>query len=203
MFSGIIKETGVITSISNLGTNKTFTIQSPLSHHLSIDQSIAHNGVCLTVERIDNDVYQITAIEETLLKTTLNNWKVGQTVNLETSMSLQALIDGHLVQGHVDATAKLTEKINKDGSWELTFQYPEKFSTLIVEKGSITIDGISLTVFECLRDTFKVAIIPYTWNNTNIHQVNLNDFCNIEFDIVGKYLARHLEVQSWKKSANR
>jgi riboflavin synthase len=193
MFTGIIENTGIVKDIQISGTNKTFWIASPLSSQLKVDQSLSHSGVCLTVEEVDGESHRVTAIEETLLKTNLGQLKTGAVVNLERCMPMNGRLDGHIVQGHVDATAECTNVIQKEGSWEFTFRFPTQFSSLVIEKGSISLNGISLTVFNAGNDSFSVAIIPYTFNHTNINAVKQGDRVNIEFDILGKYVQRMME----------
>ncbi|MGB4845851.1 MAG: riboflavin synthase [Ferruginibacter sp.] len=190
MFTGIIENTGIIKDIVSHGSNKTFWVDSPLSNALKIDQSVSHNGVCLTVEEVTGNMHKVTAIEETLLKTELHNWKQGSLINLERCMLLNSRLDGHIVQGHVDCTATCTGIADKNGSWEFSFQFPGQFSTYIIEKGSITINGISLTLFNIGSDTFTVAIIPYTFEHTNIKQLQQGGLVNLEFDVIGKYVNR-------------
>jgi riboflavin synthase len=194
MFTGIIECTGEIVSVSAKGTNLSFWIKSPLSKELKIDQSLSHNGVCLTVEALDGDRHVVTAIEETLKKTDLGNWKEGMEINLERCMLLNGRLDGHIVQGHVDTTAICVERKELDGSWEYTFQFPAEFAHLVIEKGSIAVNGTSLTCFNVGKDRFSIAVIPYTFEHTNIHQVFLGTIVNIEFDILGKYVQRRLEL---------
>ena len=194
MFTGIIEATGLITKITEAGNNRTFIIKSPLAKQLKIDQSIAHNGVCLTVESTEKDSYQVTAIQETLAKTTLGTWKTGQSINLEQCLQWNGRLDGHIVQGHVDSTAKCISKKDADGSWEFRFLFDESFAPLIIEKGSISLDGISLTVFNVSEKEFSVAIIPYTFEHTNIKTLSTGDDVNLEFDMVGKYVLRHLQL---------
>ena len=196
MFTGIIENTGVIKELQSNGTNKTFWITSPLSGELKIDQSLSHNGVCLTVEEIKNGMHCVTAIEETLLKTNLGTWQLGSIVNLERCMQLNGRLDGHIVQGHVDVTAECIAVIEKDGSWEYSFTFPEKFSALIIEKGSITLNGISLTLFNVGINSFSVAVIPYTYKHTNINVLKKGDGVNIEFDMLGKYVQRMLQQKA-------
>ncbi len=196
MFTGIIENTGVIKELQSNGTNKTFWITSPLSGELKIDQSLSHNGVCLTVEEIKNGMHCVTAIEETLLKTNLGAWQLGSIVNLERCMQLNGRLDGHIVQGHVDVTAECIAVIEKDGSWEYSFTFPEKFSALIIEKGSITLNGISLTLFNVGINSFSVAVIPYTYKHTNINVLKKGDGVNIEFDMLGKYVQRMLQQKA-------
>jgi riboflavin synthase len=194
MFTGIIEALGGIKEISTHGTNKTFWIQSPLSHEFKVDQSIAHNGVCLTVEEVSNDHHRVTAVSETLQKTTLNQWQVGSLINLERSLLPSSRLDGHFVQGHVDTTGTLEKIDPQDGSWELTFSFSKQFAPLIIEKGSISINGISLTAFKVKKSSFRVAIIPYTWHHTNLHILKEEDGVNLEFDMIGKYIIRRSEV---------
>ena len=190
MFTGIIESTGIIEDISTNGSNKTFLIRSQLANELKVDQSLSHNGVCLTVESIKGDLHQVTAIKETLRKTELGCWKAGSIINLERCMQLNGRLDGHIVQGHVDCTAECNGIEEKDGSTEFTFSFDKNFATLIIEKGSITINGISLTCFNITEDRFTVAIIPYTFEHTNIKTLRVNDRVNIEFDMLGKYINR-------------
>jgi riboflavin synthase len=196
MFTGIIENTGIVKEVQNNGTNKTFWVASPLSGELKIDQSLSHNGVCLTIEEIKNGMHRITAIEETLLKTNLGSWQQGSIVNLERCMQLNGRLDGHIVQGHVDTTAECTTVIEKEGSWEYSFTFPEKFSALIVEKGSITLNGISLTLFNVGINSFRVAVIPYTYEHTNINGLKKGDGVNVEFDMLGKYVQRMLQQKT-------
>jgi len=194
MFTGIIEAMGLITKITESGSNRTFFIESTLANQLKIDQSIAHNGVCLTVESTDKETYKVTAIRETLAKTTLGSWKTGQFINLEQCLQWNGRLDGHIVQGHVDTTAKCIAKKELKGSWEFRFQFPESFAPLIIEKGSISIDGISLTIFDVTKTEFSVAIIPYTFSHTNIKDLEAGALVNLEFDMLGKYVHRHLEL---------
>ena len=195
MFTGIIETTGTITNIVSNGTNKTFWVASSISAFLKIDQSVAHSGVCLTVENVESGQHQLTAIEETLHKTNLSTWKIGTIVNMERCLAMNGRLDGHIVQGHVDAVATCLQVTDKDGSWEYTFSFDSKFGSLVIEKGSIAINGTSLTVFNVTGNTFTVAIIPYTYEHTNIHQVTVGSRVNIEFDMIGKYVARLYEVR--------
>ncbi len=191
MFTGIIEQLGMVTQIESEGTNKHFTINAPFTAELKIDQSVAHNGVCLTVVKIQGNEYTVTAIDETLQKTNLNNLVVGDVVNLERCMPANGRFDGHIVQGHVDGTAMCLSVTDEQGSWVFTFKLaqPEN-ARYIVNKGSICINGISLTVVNCVDDTFSVAIIPYTYEHTNLHSVKPGTTVNIEYDIVGKYIAK-------------
>ena len=195
MFRGIIETTGVVKNIVCSGTNKTFLIESDLSAQLSIDQSVAHNGVCLTVEAVNNNEHQLTAIEETLLKTTLNSWVVGTIVNVERCMQMNGRLDGHIVQGHVDAVATCVEVITKEGSWEYRLTFDEKFAALIIEKGSIALNGTSLTIFNVTGNSFTVAIIPYTYEHTSIKSLQPGEEVNIEFDMIGKYVTRFMQLK--------
>ena len=194
MFTGIIEAFGIIHSIEREGTNTTFRISSPISNELKVDQSVSHNGVCLTVEDVKEGVHSVTAIEETLKKTNLLAWEEGTLVNLERCMIMNGRIDGHIVQGHVDTTARCIEKKDADGSWEYRFQFPQQFSALVIEKGSVSLNGISLTVFNVDDSSFSVAIIPYTYSHTNIQQVKEGSSVNIEFDMIGKYVNRMLAL---------
>lgn len=194
MFTGIIEATGQISEVTTQGTNKTFWIQSPLSHELKIDQSISHDGVCLTVEEVRDGAHRVTAIEETLEKTNLASWAAGRSVNLERCMIMNGRLDGHIVQGHVDATAVCVDRQDLDGSWEFRFAIPEQFSALIIEKGSISMNGTSLTIFNITRTEFTVAIIPYTYHHTSISQVQPGSVVNIEFDMIGKYIQRRASL---------
>ena len=191
MFTGIIEQLGTITQITSEGTNKHFTVQAPFTAELKIDQSVAHNGVCLTVVNITGNQYTVTAIDETLQKTNLNNLLVGEVVNLERCMPANGRFDGHIVQGHVDGTATCLSVTDEQGSWVFTFKLAQPNNArYIVNKGSICINGISLTVVNCVDDTFSVAIIPYTFEHTNLHTVKPATTVNIEYDIVGKYIAK-------------
>jgi riboflavin synthase len=194
MFTGIIECTGKVVSITQNGTNLSFRIESPVSKELKVDQSISHNGVCLTVESLAENTHVVTAIEETLRKTDLINWKEGMEVNLERCMLMNGRLDGHIVQGHVDTTATCTERKELEGSWEFTFRFPQEFAQLVIEKGSIAVNGTSLTCFNVGEDHFTIAVIPYTYEHTNIHQVNKDSVVNIEFDILGKYVQRRAEL---------
>lgn len=191
MFTGIIERLGQVTDMYEGGTNKTFWIESPLSHLFTIDQSVAHDGVCLTVEEVEENRHRVTAVLETLEKTALRQWAPGRDVNLEQSLLPSKRLDGHFVQGHVDTTGTCEEIQDKDGSYELTFSFPEMFAPLVIEKGSIAVNGISLTVFNVKKNSFSVAIIPYTWQHTNLKQLQGGDHVNLEFDMVGKYIQRN------------
>jgi riboflavin synthase len=190
MFTGIIETLGIITSIEKQGDNTIFWIKSGLAAELKIDQSLSHSGVCLTVEEIVGDSHRVTAINETLLKTNLNHWQVNDLINLERCLPFNGRLDGHIVQGHVDDVATCTNVTDKNGSWEYEFTFNEKFANLIIEKGSVCINGISLTCYNLGATNFSVGIIPYTYQHTNIKNVVAGSFVNIEFDVLGKYVER-------------
>jgi riboflavin synthase len=197
MFTGIIETTGTIIDIRTEGSNKHFTLSSPITHELQIDQSVSHNGVCLTVVELSNNSYRVTAIDETLKKTNLGHWTTGQKINLERCMPANGRFDGHIVQGHVDTTATCTSVKDENGSWLYTFELaPGADTTLIVSKGSICINGISLTVVNIEDRKVSVAIIPYTYEFTNMHEVKAGTIVNIEFDIIGKYIAKMVGKKS-------
>ena len=195
MFTGIIESIGTVERIEQNGSNKTFWIASRISNELKVDQSISHNGVCLTVEAIDENMHRVTAIEETLVKSNFNDLQVDDEVNIERCMVMNERLDGHIVQGHVDATAVCIDKKDLNGSWEFRFQFPEEFAKLVIEKGSIAINGISLTLFDVSLTEFSVAIIPYTYHHTNMRGVNVSTTVNIEFAIIGKYLLRMMTIK--------
>lgn len=192
MFTGIVEAIAEVVNVETEGTNKTFTFRSAIANEFKIDQSVSHNGVCLTVVATDGDQYKVTAIEETLLKTNLGDLTPGSKVNLERCMPANGRFDGHIVQGHVDQTATCTQVQERDGSWLFDFEYNASTGNITVEKGSICINGVSLTVFNSGENTFRVAIIPYTYNFTNFHSLNAGDTVNLEFDILGKYIKRIL-----------
>ncbi|RYF90834.1 MAG: riboflavin synthase [Chitinophagaceae bacterium] len=195
MFTGIIETMGTVAAVETNGTNRSFWVNSPLSTQLKIDQSLSHNGVCLTVEAVVEQQYKVTAIAETLLKTNLSQLEVGSLVNLERCMQMNGRLDGHIVQGHVDTTASCTATRTLDGSWEFDFEIDSKFAALIIEKGSITLNGISLTIFNVSLNGFTVAIIPYTYEHTNMNQLRQGEVVNIEFDVIGKYVNRLQTLQ--------
>lgn len=195
MFTGIIENLGQIVRINSKGSNVSFWVKSAMSNQLKVDQSVSHNGVCLTVEQIMDDSHKVTAIEETLLKTNLSKLVVGDCVNLERCLQMNGRIDGHIVQGHVDDVATCTNAIEKDGSWEYTFEFNEKFAALLIEKGSVCVNGISLTAFNVTRNSFSVAIIPYTYINTSIKNIDVDGLVNVEFDLLGKYILRMNELK--------
>ena len=190
MFTGIIENTGRVDELIQKNGNITFWIASSLSQELSIDQSLSHDGVCLTVEEIRDGMHRVTVIEETLSKTNLNHWQNGATINLERCMELNGRLDGHIVQGHVDCVAECIGIAEKEGSSEYRFSFPLTYSNLVIEKGSITLNGISLTVFNVDSHSFTVAIIPYTCQHTNMSSLKKGGQVNIEFDMIGKYVDR-------------
>ncbi len=192
MFTGIIESLGRVREVAAKGTNKVFWIESALAPQLKVDQSIAHNGVCLTVEEVTPASYRVTAVAETLSKTALGAWVNGSVLNLERSLLPSSRLDGHFVQGHVDTKGKCERIKNCSGSWELQFSFPKKFGQLIIEKGSICVDGISLTAFSVKKNSFKVAVIPYTWQHTNLHKLKEGQPVNLEFDVLGKYIQKSL-----------
>jgi riboflavin synthase len=191
MFTGIIETLGKVVAIEKDHSNVHFQVESTITHELKIDQSVAHNGCCLTVVKIEGDSYVVTAIQETLDKTNLDQWEVGTNVNLERCMLLGARLDGHIVQGHVDTTATCVSVEDLDGSWKYTFRYDHDQPT--VEKGSVTVNGVSLTVVDSEKGLFSVCIIPYTYEHTNFHTFQVGTKVNLEFDIIGKYVARLME----------
>jgi len=197
MFSGIVEETAKVVNLKKEGSNLHITLTCSFVNELKIDQSIAHNGVCLTVVQVDkkNQTYVVTAIEETLKKSNLGQLKVGDEVNVERSMKLENFLDGHIVQGHVDQTAVCTNVEERDGSWYFTFEYDISKGNITVEKGSISVNGVSLTVVNSKEGSFQVAIIPYTYEVTNFHNIKKGTIVNLEFDIIGKYIQKILEQQ--------
>lgn len=196
MFTGIIEALGTVISVEQKGSNRSFWIQSTISNELKIDQSVAHEGVCLTVEEVKEGKHRVTAVEETLIKSNLNSWETGKMVNLERCLLPNSRLDGHLVQGHVDTLAICISSTDKDGSWEFEFELEPKqeYMSLIVEKGSIALNGTSLTIYDIQQNRFKVAIIPYTYDNTSINDVKPGTPVNVEFDIIGKYVLRNQQV---------
>jgi riboflavin synthase len=190
MFTGIIEDLGNVIAVDQEQENVHFTLRSKLTTQLKIDQSLAHNGVCLTVVAIDNDTYTVTAIQETLDKTNLNHLRVGDIVNLERAMILGARLDGHIVQGHVDQTGICTAVVDENGSWRYTFTYDTSLDNVTIEKGSITINGVSLTVVDSFKGGFSVAIIPYTYEHTGFKNFKKGTEVNLEFDVIGKYVKR-------------
>lgn len=195
MFTGIIEQTGTIVEVLQNGANSSFWVASPLWKELKVDQSLSHNGVCLTIEEIKEVMHKVTAIAETLLKTNLGYCQKDDIINLERCMPVNGRFDGHIVQGHVDAVAICNTVTEKNGSWEYRFSFPETFKNLVIEKGAVTLNGISLTLFNVTNAAFSVAIIPYTYQNTNINTIKAGDKVNIEFDILGKYIQRMMRQQ--------
>lgn len=195
MFTGIIETLGAVQKVEKDRENVHFTIASPISGELKIDQSVSHNGVCLTVVGLSEGAHTVTAVAETLRRTNLGAWQPGTLVNLERCLQLGARLDGHLVQGHVDALAECLEVAETGGSWRFTFRCPVGRESLLVDKGSVCLNGVSLTVVEPVGDRFSVAIIPYTWEHTNFKTLRAGDTVNIEFDIIGKYIARMANVR--------
>ncbi|WP_025664596.1 riboflavin synthase [Aquimarina megaterium] len=195
MFTGIIEELGIVTSLQTNKENLDITIRANFTSELKIDQSIAHNGVCLTVVSINEDMYTVTAIKETLDKTNLNTLVVDDVVNLERGMKLGDRLDGHIVQGHVDQTAICTAITEADGSWYFTFDYDPSLNNITIEKGSVTVNGVSLTVVNSKKNEFSVAIIPYTYEHTNFNTFKEGSVVNLEFDVIGKYVKRITELR--------
>lgn len=194
MFTGIIESLGIVKQLKKEQSNLQFTIQSKITSELKIDQSISHNGICLTVVDINKNEYTVTAIKETLEKTNLNQLQINSKVNLERAMKLGNRLDGHIVQGHVDQTAKCVSINNEKGSWVFTFEYDTSLNNITIEKGSITVNGVSLTVVNSKKNQFSVAIIPYTYKYTNFNTLKIDDLVNLEFDVIGKYIKRLYEL---------
>lgn len=190
MFTGIIETLGIVTQLRKEQSNLHLTIESSISKELKIDQSVAHNGVCLTVVAVAEDSHVVTAIDETLQKSNIGLLQVGDLLNLERCMQMNGRLDGHIVQGHVDQTAICIQLIENDGSWVYTFEYDTENGNVTVEKGSICVNGISLTVVNSILNTFSVAIIPYTYEHTNLQEIKVGNKVNLEFDIIGKYVAK-------------
>ena len=190
MFTGIIETLGIVTEIKKEQNNLHLTLSSSITPKLKIDQSVAHNGICLTVVAIHETNYTVTAIAETINKTNIGNWNVNDEVNLERAMKLGDRLDGHIVQGHIDQTATCIEAYETNGSWHYTFEYDPNRSNITIEKGSITVNGVSLTVVNSEKNKFSVAIIPYTYEHTNFHNFKVGTVVNLEFDVIGKYVAR-------------
>jgi riboflavin synthase len=205
MFSGIVEEAAKVVALDKEGGNLHITMDCSFVKDLKVDQSVSHNGVCLTVVKTTDKSYTVTAIQETLDKTNLGLLKIGDKVNLERSMTLDKLLDGHLVQGHVDQTAECTEIREADGSWYFTFRYDKTKGNITVEKGSVSVNGVSLTVVNSLDDQFSVAIIPYTYDVTNFHQFKVGTIVNLEFDVIGKYIQRILtaQMEHWMKELKK
>ena len=195
MFTGIIENLSEIKEINKEGDNLSISLISEITNELKIDQSLSHNGVCLTVVDINNNIYRVTAIKETILKSSIKEWKIGDIINIERAMKLGDRLDGHMVQGHVDQTAICTKISEENGSWYFYFEY-QRSSNLTIEKGSISINGVSLTIVESMNNGFSVAIIPYTYDNTNFKNIKVGDLVNIEFDMIGKYIHKIIKAQS-------
>ena len=195
MFTGIIENLSEIKEINKEGDNLSISLKSEITNELKIDQSLSHNGVCLTVVDINNNIYKVTAIKETILKSSIKDWKIGDIINIERAMKLGDRLDGHMVQGHVDQTAICTKISEENGSWYFYFEY-QRSSNLTIEKGSISINGVSLTIVESMDNGFSVAIIPYTYDNTNFKNIKVGDLVNIEFDMIGKYIHKIIKAQS-------
>ena len=193
MFTGIVEATATVENIETQGTSVHFTMSCPFTDELKIDQSLSHNGCCLTIEKIENQRYGVTAIQETLEKTNLGSWKIGTKVNLERCVLMNGRLDGHIVQGHVDQTGTIKSIENLNGSHYITITYTEKDGFTTVPQGSITVDGISLTVAHSGENEFSVAIIPYTWEHTNLKNLEIGSKVNLEFDIIGKYVAKFMK----------
>ena len=199
MFTGIIEALGTVQSVFVDKTNKVFWISAAITSQLKVDESVCHNGVCLTIEDIKDETYRVTAIQETLDKTNMQNWKKNDVINLERSMQINDRIDGHIVQGHVDGTGKCISKKDFDGSFEFVFSFDKDEAALIIEKGSICVNGVSLTAFNVSKNTFTVAIIPYTFEHTNFKNIKENDVVNLEFDMLAKYVARIIKINGIKQ----
>ena len=195
MFTGIIENLSEIKEINKEGDNLSISFISKITNELKIDQSLSHNGVCLTVVDINDNIYKVTAIKETILKSSIKDWKIGDIINIERAMKLGDRLDGHMVQGHVDQTATCTKISEENGSWYFYFKY-QKSSNLTIEKGSISINGVSLTIVESMDNGFSVSIIPYTYENTNFKNIQVGDLVNIEFDMIGKYIHKIIKAQS-------
>lgn len=200
MFTGIIETTGEVISVENQGSNLHFTIKSEISAQLKADQSVAHNGVCLTIEEVNNGLHRVTAISETLQKTNLGSWRSGTRINLERCLEMNGRLDGHIVQGHTDGTATCLSIHPLEGSFEIRFRLNSPDAGLVIEKGSICINGISLTCFKVKENCFSVGIIPYTFAHTNISELKQADLVNIEFDVIGKYIQRMIGLRLEKNA---
>lgn len=195
MFTGIIETLGTVQQIKKDADNLHVTVSSAITNELKIDQSVSHNGICLTVVSIDNDSYTVTAIRETILKTNIGDWKTGDTINLERAMLMGSRLDGHIVQGHVDQTGICKSVREANGSWYYTFEYDDSLNNITIEKGSITVNGVSLTVVDSKKNEFSVAIIPYTHEHTNFSSFQAGTRINLEFDVIGKYVTRLYELK--------
>lgn len=196
MFTGIIELKGTVISRESTGTNTTFWIKSAFSNELKVDESLSHDGVCLTIEEINDGAHRVTAVQETLSKTNLSNWTIDSIVNLERPLLLNDRLHGHFVQGHVDTTAKCIDRNDRRGSVEFTFKFDKKFKTLVIEKGSVCVNGISLTAFNVTKNKFTLAIIPYTLSHTNMENIQRGSIVNVEFDMLGKYIVRTIKLKN-------
>lgn len=196
MFTGIIETMGTVASVSRSGTNADIWMESSITPELKIDQSVSHNGICLTVVEIQLPRYRVTAVEETLAKTNLGSWKEGDKINMERAMKIGDRLDGHFVQGHVDAVATCVSKQTLQGSWLFRFRFPEAFAALVIEKGSVCLNGVSLTAFNVANNELSVTIIPYTYDHTNFSAIEAGTTVNVEFDVLGKYLLRQQELKA-------
>lgn len=194
MFTGIIESLGIVKSITKNKSNINFQIQSNLTNQLKVDQSISHNGVCLTVVKVNKNDYEVTAIKETLKKTNLGKLNIGNIINLERAMKIDQLLDGHIVQGHIDQTGKCIQIKTQNGSWIFTFEYDDSKKNITIEKGSIAINGVSLTVLDSKTSSFSVAVIPHTYKNTNFHKIIKGEIVNLEFDVIGKYIKKMYQI---------
>lgn len=190
MFTGIIESIGIIQKVEPGAESVRFIVQSPLALELKIDQSLAHNGICLTVEAIQGDCYQVTAVPETLERTNASTWKPGEKLNLERAMLLNSRLDGHMVQGHIDATGLCVSREDLADSWKYRFSFPPEYGDLLINKGSIAVNGISLTCYDVTENQFSVSIIPYTFHHTNVADIHKGSIINLEFDILGKYISK-------------
>ncbi|MCY7409115.1 MAG: riboflavin synthase [Chitinophagales bacterium] len=195
MFTGIIETAGKVIDLKEEGSNKRFTIGSSISAELKIDESISHDGVCLTIVGVKGNQHEVIAVEETLQRSIIGNWNIKTEINIERALLANQRLDGHIVQGHVDDVAVCKKIENKNGSWIFTFRYNQKYAAMLVDKGSVCINGVSLTVIKPSKKKFSVAIIPYTYEHTTLHSLKENDQVNIEFDIIGKYAARWMETR--------
>jgi len=196
MFTGIVEELGIVAFLSRKGTNLNLEITCPFTSELKVDQSVSHNGICLTVTEITEKSYHVTAVEETLKKTNLSNCNIGDKINLERCLKLGGRLDGHIVQGHVDTIGKCMSISDVNGSWNFKFSYPTEHQGLVIDKGSICINGTSLTVIDPYEDFFSVTIIPFTYEHTNFHSMKVGDLVNLEFDLLGKYIVRNLNLKT-------
>jgi len=197
MFTGIIESIGILKNVLQEGTNKTFVLESDISDELKTDQSVSHNGVCLTVTQVEPGNHSVTAVKETLERSNLGSIKEGDQVNLERCMKVDGRLDGHMVQGHIDKTAVCINIIEEEGSWLMDFEFDQTGDQLLVEKGAISVNGISLTCYDVTLNSFRVTIIPYTFTNTNFNKLRVGDKVNLEFDVLGKYIKKLFEMQDF------